>query len=248
MKINHLNCVEIESPFGSAIGHCLLLSSKNKLILIDAGLSVAETQRPYDLLGKELVENTGFKFDLNNTALMQIKRLGFDHKNVENIVCSHFDPDHIGGLLDFPNAKVHTSKEEFDSFKSGHSRYINRQLAHEPKMVLYENNDSEFFGLPARKLNLDFETDIFLIPLFGHTTGHCGVAFKTIDKWIFYVGDAYYYRAELTNTNHPVDQLATMAAMDNNNRINSLNQLRGVIQDRGNKMEYFGYHDPLEFP
>ncbi len=247
MKVHHLNCVAIESPFGPAIGHCLLVVDNQNLTLIDSGIGLAETKNPKELLGKELIERTGYRFNENLTAIKQIEKLGYKPNQVKNIICSHLDPDHIGGLIDFSNAKIHVSQEEFESFKSGHERYLTRQLSHNSKIELYKSNNSELFGLSARKMDLDTETEFYLIPLFGHTYGHCGVAFKNNDKWIFYVGDAYYYRAELTDKDHPVDQLATIASMDNNLRKESLEKVRQIIKNHEKEIEYFSYHDPKEF-
>jgi glyoxylase-like metal-dependent hydrolase (beta-lactamase superfamily II) len=245
MKAFHLNCIQIESPFGPAIGHCVLIERDGKLTLIDAGLSLAETREPEKRLGKELVEITGFKFDENLTAIRQIEQLGLNPKNVTDIICSHLDPDHIGGTADFPEAKIHVTREEYKAFKNGDDRYLKQQLEHDPEMVLYENDDSEWLGLPARKLSMDFE--VYFIPLFGHTLGHCGVAYKNGGRWVFYVGDAYYLRGELADKNHPVDQLATIRAVDNEMRIESLNKVRKLIEDYGETIDYFGYHDPEEF-
>ncbi|MEO0504996.1 MAG: MBL fold metallo-hydrolase [Bacteroidota bacterium] len=246
-SVHHLNCVKIESPLGSAIGHCLLLNENDKLVLVDAGIGLSESREPEKYLGKELIEVTGFDFDEALTALNQIKGLGLDPFNVKHIICSHLDPDHIGGLADFPWATVHVSHEEYTTFTSGHERYLPQQLAHQPELRLYESNDVSWFGLPARKLALELETEIYLIPLFGHTLGHCGIALKVNDKWIFYAGDAYYLRAELLDKNHPVDQLATMRAVDNTMRLKSLETVRQLLEKYGAEMEYFGYHDPTEF-
>ncbi|MEO1485899.1 MAG: MBL fold metallo-hydrolase [Bacteroidota bacterium] len=246
-SVHHLNCVKIESPFGSAIGHCLLLKENDKLVLIDAGIGLLESREPEKHLGKELIEVTGFVFDETLTALHQIKALGLNPTNLKHIICSHLDPDHIGGLADFPWATVHVSKEEYDSFISSHERYLPQQLAHQPKLQLYASNDANWFGLPARRLDLDMETELYLIPLFGHTLGHCGVALKVNGKWIFYAGDAYYLRAELQDKNHPVDQLATIRAVDNTARLKSLETVRQLLEKHGSEIEYFGYHDPTEF-
>ncbi|MEX0312859.1 MAG: MBL fold metallo-hydrolase [Allomuricauda sp.] len=232
---------------GSAIGHCLLIEENNKLTLIDAGIGLLESKEPEQRLGKELIEVTGFKFEESLTAIRQIEKLGFDPKNVEHIICSHLDPDHIGGIADFPKAKIHVSKEEYDSFKSGNERYLPQQLSHNPELKLYDTNDSEWFGLPARKIDATLQTEIHLIPLIGHTLGHCGVAIRADNQWIFYVGDAYYLRGELEDKNHPVDQLATIRAVDNKLRLESLEKVRDIIKNFGDQMEYFGYHDPTEF-
>jgi len=247
MKVHHLNCVQIESPFGMGIGHCLLLEDQEKLTLVDAGIGLAETREPEKRLGKALIESTGFILEEERTAIKQIEGLGLDPERVQNIVCSHLDPDHIGGLADFPGATVHISKEEYESFQSGQERYLPQQLSHDPEVRLYAKNDSAWFGLPARKLGLDLNTEMYLIPLFGHTPGHCGVAFQANGKWTFYVGDAYCLRAELSDRNHPADQLATARAMNNARRKQSLEQVRQVIKNHGDEIVYFGYHDPTEF-
>lgn len=244
MKVYHLNCVKIESPFGSAVGHCVLIENNGSLTLIDAGNGLEETRDPIKKLGKELVENAGFQFDEKLTAIHQIKQLGLNPEDVTDIVCSHLDPDHIGGAADFPKARLHLSKEEFESFQKGDERYFPQQLSYGPEYKLYDTNDSNWFDFPARKLDLSFET--YLIPLFGHTLGHCGVVFQFNNRWTFYVGDTYYLKAELDNKNHPVDQLATIRAMDNPARLESLSKIRTFIQKHGHEIEYFGYHDPLE--
>ncbi len=245
MKVHHLNCVKIESQFGPGVGHCILIENNESLVLIDAGIGMAETKEPEKYLGKELVEITGFQFNESLTAFRQIEQLGLNPNKVSDIVCSHLDPDHIGGTVDFPNAELHISKEEYDSFKSGNERYLDYQLSHNPKIHLYEKDDSNWFGLHARKLDLGFE--IYLIPLFGHTPGHCGIAYKLNDKWAFYAGDAYYLRAELKDKNHPVDQLATIRAVNNKMRLESLDKVRRLINDFESSIDYFGYHDPIEY-
>jgi glyoxylase-like metal-dependent hydrolase (beta-lactamase superfamily II) len=245
MKVHHLNCLYIESPFGMGIGHCTLIESHGSLILIDTGIGLSETKNPEKTLGRDLIELSGFKLDESHTAVRQIERLGFDPKKVEHIICSHLDPDHIGGFSDFPTAVIHLAQEEFECFNSGNERYLHYQLSNQQKLNLYSENDNKWFGLPARQLNLNFEA--YLIPLFGHTLGHCGVVFKVDDRWIFYIGDAYYFRAELEDEQHPVEQLAKLRAMDDDMRMQTLGKLRNLISIHGNEINYYGYHDPLEF-
>src|SRR5680860_589473 len=117
LKIHHLNCVHIESPLESAIGHCMLLEEDNQLILVDAGIGLEETRDPESKLGKELIEITGFKFDEEITAIKKIEKLGFAPEQIGNCICSHLDPDHIGGLADFPNRTVTWPKRNTTVFK-----------------------------------------------------------------------------------------------------------------------------------
>ncbi|MEO6732895.1 MAG: hypothetical protein ABIN01_16850 [Ferruginibacter sp.] len=51
-------------------------------------------------------------------------------------------------------------------------------MAYKPVIKTYDTSKELWFGLEARKVDVDFESDIYLIPLFGHTFGYCGVAIK----------------------------------------------------------------------
>jgi glyoxylase-like metal-dependent hydrolase (beta-lactamase superfamily II) len=87
-----------------------------------------------------------------------------------------------------------------------------------------------------------------LVPLFGHTLGHCGVAIHQGDRWVLHVGDAYYLRIELATDDHPVSQLTRQRADDDGPRRASLEHLRRLARDHGDEIDLFGYHDPTEFP
>jgi glyoxylase-like metal-dependent hydrolase (beta-lactamase superfamily II) len=97
-------------------------------------------------------------------------------------------------------------------------------------------------------VELNFESEVLLIPLFGHTLGHCGVAIQQGDRWLLHVGDAYYLRDELTFDDHPVSQLASLRADDDPRRRASLEALRRLVRDHSSEIDLLGYHDPTEFP
>jgi len=245
-KVHHLNCVEIRSPGnGRAIGHCLLLEAGSRLILIDAGIGLKDTKNPDSRIGQHLINIVGFKFNEDWTAVRQIQRLGLDPGNVTDCVVSHLDPDHIGGLVDFPNAVVHVGLEEYEHFQSGNPRYLQHQLDHLPPIKTYANTSETWCGLEARRIAVS-EAEIYLVPLFGHTLGHCGVALKSETDWFFYVGDAYYLKEELTDTEHPVHELAEMRADDNLLRIASLNKVRRFMIENPH-VNVFAYHDASEY-
>ncbi|PIH04439.1 hypothetical protein CS542_00835 [Pedobacter sp. IW39] len=42
---------------------------------------------------------------------------------MKHCIISHLDPDHIGGLADFPQATIHVSAVELQSFLTGDPRY-----------------------------------------------------------------------------------------------------------------------------
>jgi len=246
-KIYHLNCVKIVSTVQDNVsGHCLLLQEKDRLVLIDTGIGLLDTQYPQERIGQALIDIVGYRFHEEQAALRQIESLGLDPAAVTDCIISHLDNDHIGGLADFPKARVHVSEEEYASFKGGNPRYLQIPLAHNPTIKTYAKSNADWFGFEARKIEANLETEIYLIPLFGHTLGHCGVALKVGEKWIFYIADAYYLRAELTDSQHPVHELARMRAENNDLRIASLDKICQLL-DTHPEIEVFAYHDIEEF-
>lgn len=246
-EIYHLNCVKIVSPFNDNVcGHCLLIKENDKLILIDTGIGLLDILNPRERIGQELIDMVGYRFDENQTAVRQIENMGFDPEKVTDCIISHLDNDHIGGLADFPQATVHVGIEELENFNTGNPRYLKTPLSHSPTIKTYKKSDYNWFGFEARKVNINIETEIFLVPLFGHTLGHCGVALKVGNKWLFYIADAYYMRVELNDNQHPVNELAKMRADNNDLRIASVDKIRKLVNSHS-EIEVFGYHDIEEF-
>ncbi|MCG8456567.1 MAG: MBL fold metallo-hydrolase [Holophagales bacterium] len=216
--------------------------------LIDTGIGLHDIADPDARIGRAAIDAAGFQFLPEATAIRQLAALSIRPADVTDIILTHCDPDHAGGLSDFPDAKVHLSGEEKQNLDAGNSRYGPAQFSHGPDWVTYESDDCEMLGLPARRVSSAPDLDIRLIPLFGHTNGHCGVAVHDNGTWILHVGDAYYLRDELENDDHPIDELATLAADDNQRRLDSLDTLRRLTRRSDVDLEYFGYHDVAELP
>lgn len=249
MRVHHLNCGWLHAPPNPrASCHCLLLEDANGLALIDTGIGREDVRDPLGRIGEPVIRLAGFQFHESDTAVRQIEALGLSPAAVRHIVLTHADPDHAGGLSDFPNAAVHLATAEYDALRRGNHRYRPAQFAHKPKWVPHSTPNRNWFGLPAITLDLGFAAEILLIPLAGHTLGHCGVAVQQENRWLLHVGDAYYLRVELSTDDHPVSELARLRAEDDAARVAHLQQLRRLHQDHTAEIEMFGYHDVLELP
>lgn len=247
--IHHINCGWLHLPPGPrACCHVLLLEGPGGLALIDAGIGLLDGLRPLERVGQELIDLAGFQFHEGQTAVRQIERLGLRPADVTDIVLTHGDPDHAGGLSDFPHARVHVSEEELASIRRGSFRYVPAQYEHAPRWEPHAASARRWFGLEARPVDLGAGVEVLLIPLFGHTLGHCGVAARRGDRWLLHVGDAYYLRVELATDDHPVSALTAQRAEDNAARLASLGQLRRLARDHGDEIDLFGYHDTAELP
>jgi glyoxylase-like metal-dependent hydrolase (beta-lactamase superfamily II) len=171
---------------------CLLLETGQGLVLVDTGLGREDYRRQPAIL-RIFRAVTIVPLDTEEAIVRQIARLGYRPQDVRHIVLTHMHFDHCGGLPDFPDATVHVHQREYEAF-TGRPRawmevaYVRRHIAHQPRFELYEDAGERWFDWPA--IRLPFEPEIWLVPLFGHTRGHCGVAIRTESGWLFHSGDA----------------------------------------------------------
>lgn len=195
MVIHYLNCFTCNArvPSNWHTGTlCLLLETTQDLVLIDTGPGVSDyIQSPGILRVFRVI--TKVPGGQEETAVQQIRCLGYQPQDVRHIILTHMHFDHCGGLPDFPHAQVHVHRQEYEAFMGKPRRwtdlaYVRQHVAHMPKFVLYEEQGEKWFDFSA--IRLPFDPELWLVPLFGHTRGHCGIAIRMADNWLFHVADA----------------------------------------------------------
>jgi putative intracellular protease/amidase len=95
---------------------------------------------------------------------------------------------------------------------------------------------------------LGLDSAVKLIPLFGHTHGHCGIAVQQGEKWLLHAADTYYRRVEYITDANPVSALSSHTADDNAQRIAAIAALRKLSEEHGDQVTFFSTHDVLELP
>lgn len=250
-RLFHINCGTLKVPsFPTVVCHCIALQEQDRVVLIDSGIGMHDVRDPVGIYGQALIDAAGFQFNEHDTAVRRLDARGIAPSQVTDIVLTHGDPDHAGGLADFPHANIHISAEELRAIGSGNPRYLPKQFEHRPRWRAYGDRagECEWFGMPARRVDVQLNTQVLLVPLFGHTEGHCGVAVKRGATWLLHVGDAYYVRGELTDPDHPVNSIAAARADDDSQRRASVASLRRIATQHGDTVTMCGYHDISELP
>ena len=182
-------------------GTCLLVETDQGLVLVDSGLGLHDYLDPSPMV-RFFQLDFGIHTDPENAAVRQIVRLGYSPQDVRHIVLTHLHFDHAGGLPDFPHAQVHVHRREYEAMQRPRRfiewAYDRKDIQHQPSWVFYEQTDAEWLGFEA--MRLPFSPEMYLVPLFGHTAGHCGVAVQDKDGWIFNCADALPTHAQFDLT------------------------------------------------
>lgn len=191
----------MSTPGGQIVCHVLLCETADSLVLVDTGFGLDDVRDPKRRLGLSATL-LGAKLDESETAIRQVEALGFAADDVRDIVVTHFDLDHVGGLSDFPHARVHVSKTEWDAVQKPtpreRMRYRRSQFSHHPTMLTYAADGEPWRGLPAARPLDGLSSEFALVPVVGHTRGHCAVAVDAgEDGWLLHAGDAYFHPSAL---------------------------------------------------
>jgi glyoxylase-like metal-dependent hydrolase (beta-lactamase superfamily II) len=132
--------------------------------------------------------------------------MGVATDEVRTVVLSHFHPDHVGGLRDFPRARIVASAEAWRQ-AVGARGWRGLRRGHLPgllpadfgsRLLPVEGLD----GNPERHGPFSNTHDLFgdgrlrLVPLPGHATGHMGLLVQlTEDRRVLFVADACWMSA-----------------------------------------------------
>jgi glyoxylase-like metal-dependent hydrolase (beta-lactamase superfamily II) len=264
VRVHHLNCGTL-CPHGrrflagegglleqaEVVCHCLLIETDDGLVLVDTGFGIEDTRDPGRL--GVFFKMMGPRAEVGETALKQVESLGFSPTDVRRIVATHLDPDHSGGLPDFPQAEVHVFARELEAALDPalleRPRYRAVHWNHHPNWVEHEVEGDEWFGFEGVRILPETGAEMLLVPLAGHSRGHSAVALKTGDGWLLHCGDAYFHHGEIATPPHCPPGLRLFQNLNNadrKQRIANQERLRELAGRHGDEITFLCSHDPQE--
>jgi glyoxylase-like metal-dependent hydrolase (beta-lactamase superfamily II) len=259
-RIHHLSCATMH-PFAGRVGlvprdlvaHCLVVETGDRLVLVDTGFGTDDVREGRRRIGRVAPLLTGFDLREEDTALAQLPGLGIDPAAVTDVVVTHLDLDHAGGLADFPSARVHVHRSELAAATNPRVderlRYVAAQWAHGPQWVQHAEGGETWFGFEDVSVVTD---DVLLVPLPGHSRGHSAVAVRRPgdEGWLLHAGDAYFHRGDKATPRSCPPGLRAfqrMVAADNPTRLENLVRLQSLHAEHGDEVHVFCAHDKGEY-
>ena len=235
--------------------HCLLIESDDGLVLVDTGLGLLDVAQGKKRLGSPFMWATRAVLDEEETAARQVERLGFKRQDVRHLVPTHLDLDHAGGLADFPDATVHIFDREHNAALHPRSRmererYVQAHWAHGPLWNILSLAGDKWHGFDSVRAIGKVDADLLLVPLMGHTRGHCGVAVRTGARWVLHAGDAYFSSLEMKKAPSCPPALSffqRFAAVDGDLRLAHRDRLNALAQTDRAEVDLISAHCPVEF-
>ena len=173
----HLSVEKIQGPI-----NVLFLKIKNRNILIDTG-----SGNYFGSIAGKLIGN--------------LKSIGIVPEDITDIIISHVHGDHVGGILDenkklnFPNAKYHIAKKEYDFWFSEKPDF-SKSKGDKVALKNIEFARSILGGISSRLNKFEYGEKLFdtIIPELaaGHTAGHTIFSIESNTKKLRLITDIFH--------------------------------------------------------
>ena len=268
MRIHYLKC-GTDCPLGGALFDgfskgafgvipcaAQLVETSEGLVLIDTGYGTADVRQPHPRLSKFFHAMLNIRFRMEETALHQVRALGFSGEDVRHIVLTHLDFDHAGGIEDFPNARVHVMEAERDAAERKRRGFIARrryrpvQWDEVRDWRTYAGRGERWFGFDGATQLDGLPPEILMVPMPGHTHGHAGIAIRSAEGWVLNAGDAYFYRGEMDLDRRRCTPglrfYQTLMEVNRAQRFANQERLRALRRGHGGEVTIFCSHDQKE--
>ena len=222
----HLSSTTIPLPENRSLemssGCYLIQTSDQKNILIDSGIS-PDYPKPAKVPPPRN----------ESTVLEQLAKLNLRPANIDTVICTHFDPDHVGFNEHFPQAEFVVQREHFAIARSGHERFAQSRSHWDVPNARWRLVDGDTELLPG----------LTLLDTPGHAPGHQSVLARLPKSGpILLAIDAVMLRHQFTPDRKPWPK------DDNQEQVRaSTEKLLALIKQEDIQLVVF-HHDGTQWP
>lgn len=169
------------------LGYVLVAPLAGRVVLVDTGFPPEYVDDPAGAARRDELDGFGeiVQLTAENLPGAQLARAGLRPDDVTDLVVTHGDIDHVGGLHDFPHATLHVARREWEA---GPPRYNGdvRPVAWPDQETRLVDGDEEL--LPG----------VTLLQTPGHSPGHLSLLARLPHAGpVVLAGDAISRPAEL---------------------------------------------------
>jgi glyoxylase-like metal-dependent hydrolase (beta-lactamase superfamily II) len=165
--------------------------------LVDTGLGAAQCRDPHRELGVTSVF-LGVRSKAGDDLASQLEARGISRKRVKTILATHLHVDHVGGLVDFPDAEVVTTEDELAS--ANQRGFIHgfdvAALAKVGRFRMARFHGKALHEFPGSCPAFGEDDGVTLLDARGHTAGSVAVAVQLGDRLLVHLGDSAYTLGE----------------------------------------------------
>jgi len=176
-----------------------------------------------------------------NSAAKQLEALGIQPKEIKYIILSHFHADHIGGVSDFPHAKIICFASEFrrlsslNRYQSVVKGFLRELLPLDFNKRMIDVGGMPMVNLPHRLAPFTVGYDLFGdqsvlgINLPGHANEQLGIYFQGHEQDVFFIADAAWSH-EVYRENRGPSLLGLIAIEDRKAYYDTLEKIHELYQ------------------
>ncbi len=183
--------------------NAFLIEHRDGLVLFDTGIDPAITSDPNyfsNTIGRFLSRRI-FRFHVTPEDALRnrLREKGFDALDIKKAIISHLHFDHIGGIVDVPNAELLVSAREWAQLSEPQpeKEWVLREHIELPgaqwHQIEFEPTDDPILRPFGGCHDVMGDGSMMLIPTPGHTPGSMSLLVRTPDQPpVLFVGDLTY--------------------------------------------------------
>lgn len=175
----------------------LVVEAAGSLVLVEPGLSTFDWLAPRRRANRWLPWSRSLARDGRDIVRQRLERNDLSPDRVEHIVLTHTHPESMGGVSDFPLARIHALTDPRLAKGRSHSHHLpqlaqgNQYVAPSQELVLWHGFRAHRLAIPS--------LEVYLLEMPGHTAHHAGVLLSQGAGYVLHLGHAVQSLDDLLN-------------------------------------------------
>lgn len=180
-----------------------VIEHEQGLLLFDTGQDPASVSDPHYYPSSPIIRLlysrlARFEIDPGDSVTAQLRRLGYDVKDVRHVVLSHLHQDHIGGLKELTHARFVAAEPELRAMRAPMGEMAGYLRRHTDlpgatwQPVTFEPTAETSLAPFTTAHDLFGDGSAVMLPTPGHSAGSMSMLLRGSHRPLLFVGDLTY--------------------------------------------------------